>query len=164
MDANAWLEQHAPGFKYLTTPNRQALFHFLLLWTLYENKVHNTNASAGAILVNTRKWDSQGKLDATNFASEIQYFRSRCFENGSPNEHFAGLKLRNPESLNLVRAVLAGENSSPADSVAALLIVVYRLRNNLFHGAKWNGEIQNQHANFTHANNALITALKIAEA
>jgi hypothetical protein len=66
--------------------------------------------------------------------------------------YFGGLHLRRNDKSALVRAVLNKENTNPADSVAALLIVVLRLRNNLFHGVKWAYEIREQLGNFTNAN------------
>ena len=58
-----------------------------------------------------------------------------------------------------MKQVLRGENNNHADSVAGLLIVIYRLRNNLFHGIKWAYGIQGQRNNFEQANAALIAAL-----
>jgi len=43
--------------------------------------------------------------------------------------------------------------------VAALLIVVYRLRNNLFHGEKWAYEMKDQRSNFEQANEVLMKAM-----
>jgi hypothetical protein len=55
--------------------------------------------------------------------------------------------------------VLEGTNNQSADSVAALLIVVYRLRNNLFHGEKWAYEMKDQRSNFEQANEVLMKAM-----
>ena len=162
MDPIIWLEQRAPGFKRLPDANRQALFHFLMLWSLYEHKSLGNSASASRILSTVHEWADQGKLQANKFAGGLQYFRSRYFDNGESTPRFAGLNLRPNDSPDMVRTVLAGTNDNAADGVAALLIVVYRLRNNLFHGAKWDGDLRNQHSNFTHANTALMTALGIA--
>lgn len=94
--------------------------------------MHRTHASANAILAQTHEWSAQGKLKMQQFELELQYFRSRYFENGDPIRHFAGLNLRNNDRPELVRAALAGNINDPADCIAALLIVIYRLRNNLF--------------------------------
>ena len=50
------------------------------------------------------------------------------------------------------------------EDAAGLLIVVYRLRNNLFHGLKWAYAIRGQHANFGNANTALARALELGNA
>jgi len=86
--------------------------------------------------------------------------RTRYVASGEPTQHFHGLAMRNNDNPALVLSVLKGENTNTTDSVAALLIVVFRLRNNLFHGVKWAYGIQGQRENFTHANAALMSALE----
>lgn len=135
--------------------------HFVLLWSLFEAKALDTRANASAILSLAHEWQAQGRLDASEFSDQLEHFKTRYFANGQPTDHFNGLHLRNGDNPALVRSVLSGANIDPADSVAALLIVVYRLRNNLFHGLKWSYELRDQLANFNHANSALMGALDI---
>ncbi len=61
----------------------------------------------------------------------------------------------------MVEAVLSGVDEDATSQVAALLIIVYRLRNNLFHGQKWTYKLAGQLQNFTHANAVLIKALEV---
>ena len=42
-----------------------------------------------------------------------------------------------------------------------MFIVVYRIRNNLFHGMKWAYGMRGQLENFRHANAVLIKALEM---
>jgi len=63
----------------------------------------------------------------------------------------------------MVMTVLRGDNNDPADCVTAVLIIVYRLRNNLIHGAKWDYGLRGQQSNFDQANKALMAAMQIAE-
>lgn len=155
-----WLCTHAPGFKELSNEEREAILHFSLLWSFFEAKSLNTNASASAILALTQNWASQGQLKLEPFENSLAYFQARHFANRLPTAHLDGLALRTNDNPGLVHSVLKGEAMSPSDTVAALLIVVYRLRNNLFHGAKWAYDIRGQLGNFTHANAALMAALE----
>tara|TARA_B100000614_G_scaffold111617_1_gene100153 strand:- start:1007 stop:1162 length:156 start_codon:yes stop_codon:yes gene_type:complete len=41
-----------------------------------------------------------------------------------------------------------------------VLIIVWRFRNNLFHGEKWAYQLQGQLSNFTHANAVLMRLLE----
>lgn len=134
--------------------------HFALLWSLFEAKALNTRANANAILALTHKWQAQGHLDSTRFLNPLEYFKARYIANGQPTQYFGGLHFRNGDNQALVQAVLDGRNVDPADSVAALLIVIYRLRNNLFHGLKWSDELRGQLENFNNANSALMNALE----
>jgi hypothetical protein len=159
-----WLCSNAPGFAELPEEDRQAIFHFSLLWSLFEAEALGTQGSANAILALTHEWASQGKLNTTSFQDNLTYFRARYFLNGTPTEHLHSLSLRRNDNSALVYSVLKGENTNPADAVAGLLIVIYRLRNNLFHGVKWAYGIHGQRANFDHANAALMKALEIQQA
>ena len=156
-----WLNQNALGFRELTEEERDAIMAFSLLWSFFEAKSLQTNASANKILSLVHKWESNGNLNIARFAPSLNYFSDRYFCNGTKTEYFNGLNLRQNDNTDLVRAVLARKNSNPADCVAVLLIVVLRLRNNLFHGVKWAYGIRGQLTNFTNANAALMAALEI---
>ncbi len=134
--------------------------HFSLLWSFFEAKALNMNASANRILALVHKWAGEGCLNMTPLIQILAYFRNRYFLHGTPTAHFAGLNLRPNDSPDLVEAVLSGENNKPVDCVAVLLIVVFRLRNNLFHGIKWADSIRGQLENFTNANEALMIVLE----
>ena len=133
---------------------------FSLLWSLFEARVLNTNASAATIEAAVSAWEGAGQLSLETFAEDLAYFRQRYFPNGQVSYHFAHLNFRPNDKQDLVRAVLSGENPDAAAVVTALLTIVYRLRNNLFHGIKWAYDIEGQLLNFTHANNALMAALE----
>jgi hypothetical protein len=155
-----WLCAKAPGFSDLSEKERAAIMHFSLLWSFFEAETLNANASANSILALVRGWASDDRLNIAPFAPSLAYFRNRYFTHGIATEHFGGLNLRRNDSPELVSAVLSGENTNPADCVAVLLIVVFRLRNNLFHGGKWAYGICGQLGNFTNANAALMAALE----
>lgn len=159
MNVVDWLKTNAPGFRELPRKDRDAIMHFSFLWSFFESKVLNRNASANAICAFTAQWASCGGLDVTPFESSLTYFRHRYFDNGEVTENFQGLRLRANDKPELVKAVLKGENTDPKDAVSAMLIIVYRFRNNLFHGEKWAYGIRGQFDNFTHANTVLMAAL-----
>jgi hypothetical protein len=162
MEPIAWLEANVPGFSELPEEERRAISHFALLWSLFEARALQTSASASKILSVVHEWAAQGRLKSEAFAESLRYYRQRYFTNGQPTEYFAGLNLRKTDNPTLVQEVLTGTNNNPADAVAGLLIVVYRLRNNLFHGVKWAYGIQGQRSNFEHANQTLMSALSCA--
>lgn len=156
-----WLEHNAPGFNNLSELEREAISNFSLLWSFFEARALATRGSSQAICALTHKWSSQGILDAQKFSANLQYFQQRYYLNSVPTQHLASLNLRTNDCRELVNVVLKSENTNPADCVAALLIIVYRLRNNLFHGAKWAYGIQGQLENFNNANSVLMSALSI---
>lgn len=159
MNPISWLEHHILGFRELPQLDRDAISHFLFLWSLFEAKALQTNASARRIVKVVHEWSKQGRLDGEEFTAVLDYFRDRYFQNGLESRHFSHLNLRRNDEVALVRAVLEGSNNKAADETAAVLIIVYRLRNNLFHGIKWAYGVEGQLTNFEHANRALMTAL-----
>ena len=57
----------------------------------------------------------------------------------------------------LVKKFIRGQLKDKAEILSALLIIVYRLRNNLFHGEKWASGIRKQP--FRHANDVLMAVV-----
>lgn len=161
MNPISYLKKNAPGFDTLSNKEQEAIAHFTLLWGFFEARALNSNGSARAIKALTREWSSQGRLIINPFTDSIRYFQQRYFSDGVKTKHFDSLKLRPNDCRHLVESFLKAETINSSDSVAALLIIVYRLRNNLFHGIKWAYGIQGQLDNFTHANTTLVNALSI---
>jgi hypothetical protein len=153
-----WLEHSVIGFRDLPDEDRQAIYHFALLWSLFEAKALNTHATANAILALVQERGAQGRVDPAAFAPSLRHFRDRYVQDGEFTAHFDGLHLRKNDNPALVKLVLQNKDDASVDAIAALLIIVYRLRNNLFHGIKWAYGLRNQRANFSAANDALMYA------
>jgi hypothetical protein len=153
-----WLLANAPGFNDLTHEERNAIVDFSLLWSLFEARILNNHGSAKAIRDTVHRWHETGTLEASAYDKQLAYFRQRYFE-GSFTYHFEHLHLRSGDQKALVQSVIDGSNNDAVAVAATVLIIVFRYRNNLFHGIKWSYELAGQLDNFTHANNALMTAL-----
>jgi hypothetical protein len=74
MDATRWLEQSAPGFRQLSPQEREAIGHFVLLWSLYEATALNTAGSANAIIRAVELLKEHDKLTLEPFRPAIEYF------------------------------------------------------------------------------------------
>lgn len=159
MTAIDWLCANAIGFNELADEERAAIMHFSLLWSFFEAETLHSNASANSIRNLVHKWENDGRLNIVSFAESLAYFRNRYFNQGVFAEYFQGLNLRRNDHPELISAVLKGENTNDTDAVSALLIIVFRLRNNLFHGVKWAYGIRGQLDNFTNASTVLMAAL-----
>src|SRR5262249_18995554 len=151
MDPIAWLTQNEPGFANLPEPDRQAVFHFALLWSLFEAKALGTSASARSIKALVDECAGRGRLEIGQFMDPLEYFRARYVgPDDQPTAHFQGLHLRANDSPELVRSVLQRTVDDAPACVSALFIVILRLRNNLFHGVKWAYGLEGQRNNFEH--------------
>jgi hypothetical protein len=161
-DPDTWLKQRASEFGGLSDQEKLAIMHFSLLWSFFEAKALNTHACSPRIRKLVCGWAAHNQLDPVKFSKSLTYFKSRYFNGDEPTPHFQWLNLSQTDR-PYVEAVLSGENTDDAHCVAALLIVVYRLRNNFFHGVKWGDGFRDQLDNFTHANDAIMAALEIHE-
>ena len=158
---NEWLLSKPYGYADLTDLEREAIMHFSLLWGLFEGVALRYAASPKNIRRLVERWAHQGRLNKKDFAESFAYFAQRYFVNGNPTHHFAGLNLRNNDLPDLMEAVLKGENTNLIDEITVLLMIVYRLRNNLFHGLKWDYGIRDQFDNFIHANVVLMKSVDL---
>ena len=103
---------------------------------------------------------SQFEIFATQVASKISdgdldgllaYWVNRYTDGGSTNTLFERLNFRHADKKDLVQQVLLGEGRSTDQKILALLIIVYRLRNNLFHSLKTINRLNEQQQNLNHA-------------
>lgn len=158
--SEAWLEARAPGFQDLPADDRRAIFDFAFLWSLFEAEIMEANARVDRITEKVDAWAAGDMLGADLYDGELAYFRDRYFADGELTYHYPFLDLRKSDHPAVVEAVIRGANNDPRDRILALLMIVWRLRNNLFHGAKWAYQIKDQRENFTQANAVLMRVLE----
>lgn len=130
MNTHGWLEVHAPGFNQLSEEERTAVLHFTFLWSLFEAEALNEKGSVPALLAAATEWSDKNLMPKDAFDPELGYFRDRCYAHGAPTPHFAHLHFRNTDRQDLVEDVFGSKLTDRGSIAGALLIVVYRLRNN----------------------------------
>jgi hypothetical protein len=162
MGAIEWLTRNVMGFSDLTSEELSAPMHFSLLWSCFEAEALQTSASASAIDRHVRDLARRGKLRPGEFAAAVDYFRDRYFRNGLFTARFQTLNLRPNDKPALVQDVLSGTNTDRVDCACALFVIVYRIRNNYFHGSKWAYELRDQLSNFRAANESLMKLMDMA--
>ena len=135
--------------------------HFSLLWSLFEGEALNTAASVNMIEQAVQRWSGAGVLSPQTFAAEVGYFKERYYSNGAFTYRFDHLHLERSGNPQVVRNFLSGQDAAPASAASTLLIIVFRYRNNLFHGEKWAYQLQEQEQNFSHANDVLMRAIEL---
>ena len=160
MEIIRWLESFSPSFKDLGNEELQVILEFTLLWSLFESKALENFASVHKIQIFSESWVNSGFVTDTKINAPLNYFNERYIKNGSVTTEFNGLRFRSNDKSELVRLVLMDCNQSLANKVTALFIIIYRLRNNLFHGEKWAYGFRDQYNNFNHANYMLKLALE----
>lgn len=150
MTVAQWLEASAPGFQDLSPQEREALGHFCLIWSLFEYEALGGHGDVRAIHRSVARWADAGALTAQTFSDGLAFtFR------------FQHLHLERSGDPPVVRDVLSGQSENPRDVAAAVLIIVFRYRNNLLHGEKWVYELREQDQNFANANAILMRAIDL---
>jgi hypothetical protein len=135
---------------------------FSLLWNMFEGLLCGKDASIPKMESVVEGIWRGGNLNAQDYDEHLSYFRSRYVEGGGVNDRFDGLRFRTRDREGLVKEVLVGEALDPKNTLLALLIIVYRYRNNLFHGEKSLRELPGQKDNFTVANRLLMKVMEAA--
>ncbi len=139
----------------LSEPALTAIKDFSLIWNVFENLVCGTNYTT--ITVEQRIAERDFSIEP--FVDYLHHFKNRYITEGATNQRFAYLLLRDNDRSELVKGVLLGELTEVKEVLLALIVIVYRFRNNLFHGNKEIQVIDHQQGNFETANSFLMTFL-----
>jgi hypothetical protein len=128
--------------------------NFLILWNIFEAKCFKCNFGR-----------NKSNIQNIHLASDIvnqtlQYLQRRYITNGSTNERFMRLRLRNNDDMTSIQRVLLGLTNNSCDIIKAIIMIIYRYRNNLFHGEKAIASLPMQKDNFINANKFLIACLE----
>ncbi|MBC8752546.1 MULTISPECIES: hypothetical protein [Paraburkholderia] len=140
---------------------RTAISNFTLLWSVMEGRVLDRKANPTSLLAAVKALAQRGPLRLSSFEASLTYFRDRYFQGGEFTYHFENLLFRKPDCRPLVEGVLSGSDDDLEHVVGALLLITYRLRNNLFHGEKWKYGIREQQENFRHASDILMRIIEL---
>lgn len=162
MTVRQFIESRIPAFRDLGPPELQAVEDFSLLWSVFENQVCDTNASPSTLVAIPKALARRGTLDMAPFREALIYFQNRYCQEGRVTQHFEGLRLpagRAKDAALVTDLVLGTANLDREDVLAGMLLIVYRYRNNLFHGDKWYYGMVDQRENFKHACDVLMAVM-----
>src|SRR5262245_57502375 len=145
MDPIEWLRQRLQGFP----PAQQAelvkaITDFALLWGFFEGMVLGTDGSQNRIAQRVRDWHGAVNFQIGDFAEHLEYFRTRYCPNGNWDPEYDMLRRLSPHREVLVRRVLERQTEDPVACVTGILLLLLRIRNNLFHGRKMRWGFQDQ--------------------
>ena len=145
-DAELWVRENLPGAPSLKAGTLQVVAGFTLLWNLFEELVCKNRADVGTFQRITEDLESSPKLEKL-VAKSVSFYRFRYVADQEMKPIFNGLHFRANDRREHVESVLKGEVVELGGKVLALLIIAYRIRNNLFHGLKslhiWDDQAKN---------------------
>lgn len=155
-----WIENFLGLQGKLHGNDLESIRNFSILWNLFEGLVCNRSASVGRLEGAVSNLQHNNQLNIADYDSFLQYFTNRYIENDEINFRFDRLRLRANDRRELVEGVLKGIETDPQSVLLAILIIVYRYRNNLFHGEKNIRDLPNQTDNFRNANQLLMVFME----
>lgn len=153
-DITEWLQLRVPEFNELTAEDRNAISDFTFLWALFEGTDLNCNCNMQAIRGHVSRLNENDKLGSMDLEPYVEYFVGRYYPDGEYSHHFPYLRFGSnvPEE---VIELFNDEAAAISTKAIGCLAIIYRLRNNLFHGEKWKYSLSDQRSNFTLANSFL---------
>jgi len=150
----------------LKTEGIDRVRNFSLLWNLFETYACNKRADINSISQAVDNINEREPITSELISDHIDYFSNRYFnKDGTPKEIFEGLKFRQGQNdqaaKQQVNNTLTRVQDKPVENLKSLLFILYRFRNNLFHGEKEVIHLNGQIDNFIIANDLLTKVLTI---
>lgn len=137
--------------------------NFALFWNMFERFACANFADVQKIEAFVVKLNDITPINNDLLTLHLEYFIERYTQNGTIN--IEGLLFRthpgDVRAKGKVVAVLSRQVATPREILEALLLILLRFRNNLFHGNKQIVNLDTQVSNFTHANRLLSNVLML---
>lgn len=159
--ASAWIAENTYGGTTLSKTATQAVADFTTMWNFFESTLCQNRATIAAferIAIRFQAPLPRPTKEAIEQCLSFWQFRYR-----TPNgfgHRFEALYFRPNDKRHHVESVLNGQTTEQSAKTLALMIIVYRLRNNLFHGLKTLDMLNDQVDNLSNASRCLATILE----
>ena len=161
-NATEWIAQNTRGGTELSPEALEAVASFTTMWNFFESTLCENRASAAAFARVCERFEPErlprSTVDALDECLAFWQFRYRTPHGFG--HRFEGLYFRHSDRRTHVETALEGKATSPQDKLLALMIIVYRLRNNLFHGLKTLEMLNDQVQNLATASRCLAAVLE----
>jgi hypothetical protein len=147
---------------------RLAILRFTTIFSLYEAKLCNCEAKQSSSNDYAKEFLRSGFSDVAKLCDVFQHCKKRYFPGGEESSKFkslcgfrnGGKKSATPTELrNSITEILQHPEPTIEDKLTVCLFFCFRLRNNLFHGPKWNYNINHQSENLNLAADLLLSIL-----
>ena len=146
-DAQAWARASLREAPQLQPATLEVVSGFIFLWSFFEGVTCNGSVSVPRLGQVADLMARSPVLANDSVEHCLSFYRFRYLNGDQMQERFYGLNFRQNDRQELVEAVLRGTESGLNSKLHALLIIAYRIRNNMFHGLKsvhvWDDQAQN---------------------
>jgi|GEM_PF-4980335 len=167
-----WIKEFYPGSQNLLPKNLNNVLAFGIIWNIFEGVLNDViiNKKGGKedfsyyTKINCLI-DSYGKkIRREDFLEEFNYFLKRYKDKDLTKElNFRDDKFTEKKAKEFLEDIFANsseESPCKEDMVKALGYIIYRIRNNYFHGIKPTKSLPSQNENFRNVNRVIINLLE----
>lgn len=139
--------------------SRRFLFEFAVIWNIFEKKKMRNHASIFDVSDFVERLPS---IDNININEIFEYFKNHYTNNPNYANLFEALRWRDKEKdkKDETHRILLDKDSIDKDKIKAVLYIIFRLRNNLFHGEKSILTIDQQRETFNLVNSFLLDVIE----
>lgn len=116
----------------------QALFEFMMGFYYAEKRFFRLGASITQTNIYAEKMRSRVESDPSNSDEMFKYFKQRYIDNEDASYRLNGLTPNKPRDMEIIEIALSKDNPSELDMISANLMVLIRLRHNIFHANKFS--------------------------
>ena len=158
------IRQHIPNFEKLPDEEKQEISSFTWLWSTFEGKHCDTNATQQNLTAFAERNVVSDNMTAEHAICAWNYFKDRYLPSDAEQNYLDHLMGNIPNRGRRIRsAITAGldNDATTNEKCIALVLIIYRMRNNLFHGTKGQYGFVDQFENFKHANELLRSWIEI---
>lgn len=156
MTTKDWISENIREGHSIDEATYQSIADFCVMWALFEGtELHGIEVAVDE-LTNVA---NRIATSIQNIQEQLDYWKNRYVEDGHTNNRFMHLNLNHAPHRDLVTQVLTEAEDNQENIVLALLLITYRLRNNLFHGVKDITRIRHQTENLNNASEFLKNVL-----
>jgi hypothetical protein len=157
-----WLNMFLGWQNHLNHEQLKPVLVFCLLWSRFEGDECNAEANLGSIHCSVNRAYQTGKLDLSSYGKYLDFFRSNYFPVAELSDDQLNIFCRENKNMDEKERIRAAYQS-PTNVilvVTALLLLTYRIRNNLFHGVKSLHALPNHMPLFDCVNGLLATYIR----
>lgn len=157
LDLKQWMDSFFDQAVEASSATLEEIQKFTVLWMIFEKYVCNENASYREIENQLNNVDSN-HIKVILYEQELKYFHNRYVDAQGHTKYFDNIfTTRNTDQAHEARClkVLKAETTDPLEILKGLSFLIYRYRNNLFHGVKDVMRLDDQRENFIYANSFL---------
>lgn len=161
-NATQWIAHNTRGGTKLSDEARDAIASFTTMWNFFESALCENRASVAAFVRACERFDPNAVPPATIQALDesLTFWKFRYRMPDGFGHRFENLYFRQNDRRALVESVLEERTTDHKDKLLVLMIIVYRLRNNLFHGLKTLETLNDQVQNLATASRCLAALLE----